>query len=259
MGVAINESICEGTKANPKPRPSANILRNSCRVVGLVFFWAEPWEIPFGMASVKTCYPILVRAVLHKELQKSHVAFLLWLPIKNTYLVWQIFLHSDNFWWCNRMCFIYSNGPTFFISLFSCYQILYAALSQRLIPTGFSLTVQWYHIPRCMTEKRHRQMSTMIIQTEKRHRQMSTVIIHLLQVLHPVANLVCRGCWSPFFGAGKWGKPTWGASVNFIFKDPAELNEVFSVPPIPFWWDKFLLACWTLSHVVPQNCFPAKA
>lgn len=63
----------------------------------------------------------------------------------------------------------------------------------------------------------------------------------------------------PFFGAGEGGKPTWGASVNFIFKDPAELNEVFSVPPVPLWQDKFSLACWTLSCAVPRKCFAAKA
>lgn len=62
-------------KQAPNQNPVANILRNSC---GVSLFLSWPWKIPSEKESVKTCYPIFVRAVFHKELQeKSHVAFLL--------------------------------------------------------------------------------------------------------------------------------------------------------------------------------------
>lgn len=46
--------------------------------VEFVCIWAGPWEILFGKKSVKTSYPIFVRGVFDKDLQKSRVAFLLW-------------------------------------------------------------------------------------------------------------------------------------------------------------------------------------
>lgn len=127
------------------------------------------------------------------------------------------FLHSDNFWWCDRMSFIYSNGPVFFISLFTCYQILYAALSQRLIPTGFSLSVQWYHIPRCMTEKSHGPMST--------------VIIHLLKVLHRVGKSCLQRMLKSLLWSRGVGKTYLGYQCELYFQRPCRTKwSVFSAP-----------------------------
>lgn len=116
--------------------------------VEFLFFWTGPWEIPFG-----TCYPIFVRLVFEKELQKSHLALLLWLAIKNTNLVWQTFctqITSVGAIWCVKFT-VMDLHSLFFISP----AIEFCMLLSPKDCMDISLYMLWFyvsHIPRGMNK-----------------------------------------------------------------------------------------------------------
>lgn len=144
--------------------------------VEFLFCWTGCWEIPFGKESVKTCYPIFVRVVFQNELQeKSNLAFLLWLPIKNTYLVWQTFctqITRLSVIWCVRFT-VMDLHSLFLISP----AIKFCMLLSPKDCTDVGLNMSFFyvsHISRCTTKKRHQQMPT--------------AIIHLLWILRVVGK-----------------------------------------------------------------------